>query len=121
MFFWKSIASWGATQWCSWLRHCAKAERTRVWFPIGSIGFFTVLIFPAALWPRGRLSLWQKWIPSIFPGKCLGLTTLSHSYARCPKILRGFLGACLDALPYHFLTYRPIWYITNASSPSVVR
>jgi len=24
--------------------------------------------FQAALWPWGRLSLWQKWVPGIFPG-----------------------------------------------------
>ena len=33
MFFWKPIASWGATQWCSWLRHCAKAEKDSCLIP----------------------------------------------------------------------------------------
>jgi len=37
-------------------------------------------IHPIALWPWGRLSLQQKWIPGVFPGgkggRCVRLTTL---------------------------------------------
>jgi hypothetical protein len=29
--------------------------------------FFSGIIFSVALWPWGRLSLWQKWVPGIFP------------------------------------------------------
>jgi hypothetical protein len=37
-----------------------------------------------------RLSLWQEWVPGIFPGgkggRCVGLTTLPPSCADCLKI-----------------------------------
>jgi hypothetical protein len=55
-----------------------------------------------ALWPWGRLSLYQKWVPGIFPGgkgsQCVGLTTLPPSCANCLKIWEpqspGILRAC---------------------------
>jgi len=33
-----------------------------------SLEFFIDIILPAALWPRGWLILWQKWVPGIFLG-----------------------------------------------------
>ena len=62
--------------WCSWLRH---SLRSRVQFPMESLGFLTDMILPATLWSWGRLSLYKKWEPGIHPGDkgggCVGLTT----------------------------------------------
>ena len=61
------------------------AGRSRVRFPMVSLEFFIDISHPAALWPWGRLSLQQKWVPGILPvgkdGRCVGLTTLPPSCA----------------------------------------
>jgi hypothetical protein len=67
-----------------------QTEKSRVWFPIMSLEFFIGIILPAALWLWGLLSLQQKWVPGIFPegkgGRCIGLTTLLPSCAKCLEI-----------------------------------
>ena len=50
-----------------------------------SLEFFSDIILPVAPCPWGRLSLQQKWVPSVFPGskggRCVRLTTLPPSCA----------------------------------------
>jgi hypothetical protein len=77
--------------------------RSRVRFPMVPLEFFIDIILPVAIWPLGRLSLQQKWVPGIFPrgkgGRYVGLTTLPPSCADCLEIWEpqasGILKACL--------------------------
>jgi hypothetical protein len=65
--------------------------RLQVWLPLGSLKLFIDPMLLAALWPWGRLSLEQKWVPGTFPGGtgdwCLRLKTLPPSCPDCLKIL----------------------------------
>jgi hypothetical protein len=68
--------------WCTMLQ----AGRSRVLFPLRLLDFSIDLIFPAALWPWGRIDLQQKWVPGIFLGVksswCLRLITSPPSLSR---------------------------------------
>jgi len=77
-----------STRWCSWLRHCTRSPQGHGFsIPDGVSGIFIDIILSVALWPWGWLSLWQKWVPEVFPvGKGVGLTTLPSSCADCLEI-----------------------------------
>jgi hypothetical protein len=74
-----------ALRWRSGKGTTPQTSRSRVRFPMVSLEFFTDTIFPVALWPWGRLSLYQKWVPGLFlggkGGRCLRLTNVPLSRA----------------------------------------
>jgi hypothetical protein len=76
----------GPTAVARWLRYCATNQKVADSIRdcvIGNFHWYKILLI--ALWPWGRLSLYQKWVPEVFPGgkwgRCLRLTNLPQSCA----------------------------------------
>jgi hypothetical protein len=65
-----SVVGWGTI---------LQAGRLQFRFTVRSLNFLIDVILPAAVWPWGRLSLWQKWERGLFlgvkGGRRLRLTT----------------------------------------------
>jgi hypothetical protein len=63
-----------------WLRFCATNRKVAGSIPDGVTGFFRCYNSSDRTMALGRLSLWQKWVPGVFPGgkggRCIRLTTL---------------------------------------------
>jgi hypothetical protein len=72
-----SVVRWGTMP---------QAGRSRVWFPMRSLDFS---VDPFLLWPRGLLSIWQKWVLGIFlgvnGGQGVRLTVLPPSVSRLSR------------------------------------
>jgi len=75
----------------------------RVRFPLGLLEIFTDIIFPAAQWPWGRLSLWQKRVPALSPGgkggQWIGLIALPPWCNECLEIMGSSTSCSRKCLP----------------------
>ena len=89
-----------------WLRCCATNRKVAGSIPAGVSGFF-------------RLSLWQKWVPGVFPGgkggRCVRLTTLQPS---CTAVMKSgnlnFWNPLGHSRPVMGLLYL-YWVVLNTS------
>ena len=90
----------GVRRWQNFLGTALQAGRSRVRYPMGSMGFFIDLILHAAIWSWVRLSLWNKWVKVM--GKSISPSALIDRQMSRNQRLRGFSGhmkvAMLSAL-----------------------
>jgi hypothetical protein len=106
-----------------WLKCCATNRKVADSIPAGVNGiFYWHKILPIAIWPWGRLSLWQKWVQWAFSGgkgdRCVRLTTLPPSCAVVtksgninflePRPLTGLLYLYSLNVRTYFIIYRKV-------------
>jgi hypothetical protein len=114
-YFWDahccSGARGGAVRWGTALH----MGRSRVRLPMVSLGYFIDIILPTVLWPWGRLSPSQKWVPGIFPGEYRWLVR------RADNLYRLHMSIALQSGNFNLLEpSMPVQAVTGIALPSLL-